>query len=128
MRLCGSRRPARTRSGLTPIKMNTITLVILSIIILGAVIWLVSTQRNQISLMKEIPISTKTLEDLLKELESLGFYQYTTPEIISKNETEALATGNIWGDEDVKRLWLADAEDLAEGGVKQFLEEMKPFL
>ena len=110
------------------IKMNTITIIILGIIVLGVIVWLMTTKYGQTSLTQENPTSIKTLEDLLNELESLGFYKYTTSEIASKNKAEVLATGNIFGDEETKRLWHADAEDLAEGGVKQFLEEMMPFL
>lgn len=68
------------------------------------------------------------LSRLLETWESLGFYQYVAPEQIDELKQEALATGYIFGWEGTARDFDADAENLAEGGVQEFLTKIAPFL
>ncbi len=72
--------------------------------------------------------SPNHLSRLLETLESLGFYQYVAPEQIDDLKQEALATGYIFGWEGTARDYEADAENLAEGGVHEFLAKIAPFL
>jgi hypothetical protein len=67
-------------------------------------------------------------EDLLAQLEALGFFRYTNPERLNPARHAVLQDGwsGIFGEGG--RLFAVDAEDLAEGGVAAFLEEVKPFL
>jgi len=64
----------------------------------------------------------------MTKLEKLGFYRYAARERIPQLKAEAAKTGYLYGGEHTRRDYLADSEDLAEGGVKHFLEEMQPFL
>jgi len=58
----------------------------------------------------------------------MGFYRYASPEQIPDLKHEARATGYVFGGEEVARDYDADAEDLAEGGVQDFLDRIRPFL
>jgi hypothetical protein len=68
------------------------------------------------------------IAELVERLDELGFYKYARPEDIARLKTEAVATGYPFGDEALQREYLADAEDLAEGGVKPFLDDLTPQL
>jgi len=67
-------------------------------------------------------------EDLLAQLEALGFFRYTSPERLKPARHAILQDGwsGIFGEEG--RLFAVDAEELAEGGVAAFFEEMRPLL
>jgi hypothetical protein len=67
-------------------------------------------------------------EDLLAQLEALGFFRYTSPERLKPARHAILQDGwsGIFGE--AGRLFAVDAEELAEGGVAAFLEEVRPFL
>jgi hypothetical protein len=65
---------------------------------------------------------------LLADLEALGFFRYTKPEDLEKLQNTILQEGwsGVFGASE--RLFFADAENLAEGGVSDFLAEVTPFL
>ena len=67
------------------------------------------------------------MQQLLNKLESLGFYKYTEPRLVKKAKAESLESGYLYV-EGTNRDFMADSEDLAEGGVKEFLESIRPFL
>ncbi|HZS44848.1 MAG TPA: hypothetical protein VFC63_07065 [Blastocatellia bacterium] len=69
----------------------------------------------------------KTIAPLLDELERLGFYKYTSPDQVEKVKAESIKTGYLFG-EMTGRDYIADSENLAEGGVKTFLNSLAPFL
>jgi hypothetical protein len=64
---------------------------------------------------------------LLTQLEAAGFYRYAPQDAISEAKTRALETGYLF-DESTRRVYWADAEDLAEGGVLEFIDTVEPFL
>lgn len=68
------------------------------------------------------------LGTLLDQLEKLGFYRYATPGQVSELKAEAAKTGYLFGGEGARRDYMADSEDLAEGGVKRFVDEILPLL
>ncbi|MDP9353167.1 MAG: hypothetical protein M3P51_16725 [Chloroflexota bacterium] len=65
---------------------------------------------------------------LLEQWEGMGFYRHASPQQISELKHEARATGYLFGGDAVARDYDADAEDLAEGGVQDFLERIGLFL
>lgn len=66
-------------------------------------------------------------QDLLIRLEQLGFYKYADSEGMERAKAQAFNIGLLFGD-DTKRAYLADEEDLAEGGVEALLREVRDFL
>src|ERR1041385_6258876 len=67
------------------------------------------------------------LNELVDTLEHLGFYRYASLEEAEAARAESLQTGFL----DciaVGRGFMTDSEDLAECGVAQFVEEVRPFL
>lgn len=73
-------------------------------------------------------MAAKNIRGLITRLAKLGFYRYAARERVPQLKAEAAKTGYLYGGEHTRRDYLADSEDLAEGGVKRFLEEMQPFL
>ena len=69
-----------------------------------------------------------TIADLQQQLEQLGFYKYAQPSDIARLKVESAASGYLFGDERLHRDYPADAEDLAEGEVKAFIDELAPQL
>ncbi|NHC42851.1 hypothetical protein G6549_23415 [Bacillus sp. MM2020_1] len=63
---------------------------------------------------------------LVDELESIGFFKYINSDKISQVKDEAITSGYLYCD--TGRDFLADEEDLSEGGVGTFFEEISPFL
>lgn len=65
---------------------------------------------------------------LLADLEALGFFRYTKPEDLEALQKAILKEGwsGIFGESG--RFFRADAENLAENGVSDFLSEVIPFL
>lgn len=65
---------------------------------------------------------------LLTDLDALGFFRYTKPEELEALQNAILKEGwsGVFGESG--RLFFADAEDLTEGGVSDFLSEVTPFL
>jgi hypothetical protein len=66
------------------------------------------------------------IAELLDELQSIGFYQYVDSSRISVVKAAAYESGYLYGD--TGRFFWADAEDLVEGGVGSFFQELQPFL
>ncbi|SMQ78173.1 hypothetical protein SAMN05444673_3278 [Bacillus sp. OV166] len=72
---------------------------------------------------------TKSYSDfslLLDELESNGFFKYLDSDKINEVKEEAIKSEYLYGD--TRRDFLADEEDLSEGGVGTFFFEISPFL
>jgi hypothetical protein len=67
------------------------------------------------------------MKELLDELETLGFYRYTDPRLVERIQARTVESGYLY-DEAVGRTFFADAEHLAEGGVKDFINAIVPFL
>lgn len=65
---------------------------------------------------------------LLIDLEDLGFFRYTSPERASQNREMILQLGWPGIFCESGRLFIADAEELAEGGVSAFVTEIALFL
>jgi len=77
---------------------------------------------------------------LVDQLEQLGFYNYTDPQYLEEAKADGSGFYGFYRDfsqetgkqfdihEVTKRAYLADSEDLAEGGVLKFLSEVEPFL
>ncbi|MDR7238746.1 hypothetical protein [Neobacillus drentensis] len=63
---------------------------------------------------------------LIDELESIGFLKYIDSDKINEVKDEVITSGYLYGD--TGRDFLADEEDLSEGGVGTFFEEISPFL
>lgn len=63
---------------------------------------------------------------LLDELESIGFFKYLDSDKINEVKKEAIKSEYLYGD--TGRDFLADEEDLSEGGVGTFFLEISPFL
>lgn len=65
---------------------------------------------------------------LLADLDALGFFRYTKPEDLERLQDTILKEGwaGVFGESG--RLFFADAENLTEGGVSDFLSEVTPFL
>ncbi|WP_419880503.1 hypothetical protein ACN6MY_12570 [Peribacillus sp. B-H-3] len=76
---------------------------------------------------EDLNIGNTSLLKLIDELDQLGFYKYLDySEDKDKAKQEAIKTGYIYGD--IGREFPADEEDLSEGGVGAFFEEITPFL
>ncbi|MGE5703113.1 MAG: hypothetical protein ACM32O_11325 [Clostridia bacterium] len=71
-------------------------------------------------------ISSSQVASLIDQLDAMGYYQYAS----QKNEiiAESKRSGYIFGDPVTNRAFFCDAENLAEGGVKTFLEDIDPAL
>jgi hypothetical protein len=67
------------------------------------------------------------MKQLLDDLERLGFYKYTAPELVESAKAEAIKTGYLYS-EPTHRDHFADSEDLAECGVRMFLQSIGQFL
>jgi hypothetical protein len=69
-----------------------------------------------------------TNRQFAKRLDELGFFKYMDPGEASKLKLEIAKTGWDGIFDETGRLFLADAESLAEWGVGSYLEELRPFL
>lgn len=65
--------------------------------------------------------------ELIRQLEQLGFYKYTDAAAIQEVQARILEIGYLF-DERTQRAYFADEEELAEGGVLDFLDTIDPFL
>ncbi|MBB3111834.1 hypothetical protein FHS18_003902 [Paenibacillus phyllosphaerae] len=65
---------------------------------------------------------------LITEFERLGYYKYTDADQLPAVKKDSISAGYVFGWEETNRDFHADAEDLAEGGVGQFLQQIEPFL
>lgn len=74
------------------------------------------------------PVDAGSMSALLDRLESLGFYKYASTDATAAARSRAAGTAFIFGDEAMGRAFHADAEDLAEAGVGEFLKEIEPAL
>lgn len=72
------------------------------------------------------PLRRRT--EFADRLESLGFFRYAPPTAMASLKHDFRESGwtAVFGE--TGRLFNADAEDLAEGGVGEFLREIEPFL
>src|SRR5207253_5697530 len=68
-----------------------------------------------------------TWNDLLAQLEALGFYKYTAPDEITRAKARALETRYLYHDS-THRSYITGEEDLAECGVLDFFTVIEPFL
>ena len=68
------------------------------------------------------------LSEFADRLEVLGFFRYTPPEVLAslKHDFQESSWAAVFGE--TGRLFLADAEDLTEGGVGDFLRGIELFL
>jgi len=64
---------------------------------------------------------------LMDRLEQLGFYRYVPAGQVAACKSKDVNASSPFTSES-SRVYLADAEDLAEGGVQGFLMELRPFL
>jgi hypothetical protein len=67
-------------------------------------------------------------EAFAKKLEALGFLDFCPPGARAQFRSELVSQGwdAIFGESG--RMFVADAEELAEGGVSEFVNELRPFL
>jgi hypothetical protein len=65
---------------------------------------------------------------LIDALEALGLYSHTSPQRLADVKAEAAKTRYLFGWEDTQRDYAADAEELAEGNVADFVRDVSPFL
>ena len=96
-----------------------ITLGIIAIIILVA-LYMTNNKKND--------NSQNDITSLINDFERLGYYKYTDEEKILRIKNESIKAGYLFGWEETYRDFHADGEDLAEGGVGQFFNELEPFL
>lgn len=71
--------------------------------------------------------SPDSFAQLMDQLESLGFYRYTDPASLAEARDEVLQHEWPFHGE-IRRLFRADAEELAEGGVSSLLADAEGFL
>ena len=70
-----------------------------------------------------------TPQDLVEELDALGFYRFVKPHRIERLKAQFLKSPSLWTlTHWTKRNYPADEERLAEGGVGTFLEELASIL
>lgn len=67
------------------------------------------------------------MEEFIDTLENLGFYKYCDPALVPELKAQFLMGGCLFH-EATKRAYYFDFEFLAEGDVKEYLEELSPFL
>jgi hypothetical protein len=77
---------------------------------------------------RQQPIAPGNMGALVQCLEQLNFYKYASLEDVVPLKAEAMTTGYLFGGEALHREHLADAEDLTEGRVKPFLDDLTPQL
>lgn len=89
---------------------------------------------------KEIPVenskenkeiskeNSKGINELILNLEKLGFYKYSEPSKIEEIKTECIKFGYVYGWEDTYRDFHVDAESIAEGGFEGFYKEINAFM
>ena len=70
---------------------------------------------------------SKQMKTMLIELEALGFYKHTNHQLVDELKEKSIKTGYLFWDE-TERIYMSDAEDLAEGFIDELLNEIEPFL
>ncbi len=65
---------------------------------------------------------------LVDQLAAFGYYQQVAPDAFPAFQQQLINSGYVFGGEETGRDYHADAEDLTEGGVQEFLETIAPFL
>jgi hypothetical protein len=106
-------------------------LVVLCLLIVIAAAWYRNAQPvEQSRADRTSPLLTHRsgITQLVDHLEHLGFYRYAAPAQVAELKAIAKATGYLFDDEFLFRDSHADAEDLAEGGVGAFLNDLAPLL
>ena len=74
------------------------------------------------------PMAETDWINLIDGLEKIGFYAHTSAERIPDVKAEAIRTHYLFGWEETERDWHADAEDLTEGDVADFVRRLSRFL
>lgn len=88
-----------------------------------------SDRLRRMSLSPRPPSPPRTRnEDLLAQLEALGFFRHTSPDRLKPARHAILRDGWPGIFSEGGRVFAVDAEELADGGVAAFLEEVRPFL
>ena len=67
------------------------------------------------------------MNSMLIELEALGFYKHTGQQLVEELKEKSIKAGYLFWDE-TGRIYGTDAEDLAEGFIGEFFDEIAPFL
>ncbi len=67
------------------------------------------------------------IKSLVERIDEMGFYKYADEQNISCLKKETIKSGFLYTDE-TKRIFMADAEDLAEGFIDHFYKKIEPFL
>ena len=70
---------------------------------------------------------SKQMNSMLIELEALGFYKHTGQQLVEELKEKSIKTGYLFWD-GTQRIYGSDAEDLAEGFIGEFFDEIAPFL
>ena len=70
---------------------------------------------------------SKQMNSMIIELDALGFYKHTNNQLINGIKEKSNRTGYLFWDE-TGRIYKCDAEDLAEGFIGEFFNEIAPFL
>jgi len=99
--------------------------VVLIVSIAAVVIIVVAKVRNTKS--KLMNSRARELSALIEKLENTEFFKFVKPEEITNTKQEILDDGFLFP-ESTGRYFMADAEDLAEQGVLEFLADISPFL
>src|SRR5690348_6074150 len=81
-------------------------------------------RRRSRSSVKSSPIMNDGFDSLLNQLEELGFYAYTDPTLIAEAKNRAKGVDFPY-DDLTNRFYPADAENLAEGGVLDFVQDIR---
>lgn len=74
-----------------------------------------------------ITIQGRKILSLIRRLAQMGFYKYTDIQIVEELKGKSRKSGYIFWDE-TQRIFMSDAEDLAEGFIEPFYMKMEPFL
>jgi len=103
--------------------------VIIGFVGLAIVAWLVKrfTAAQSIQPDRDQVAASDSLSALIDRLEALGFYRYVLPEKVAACKREDF-TNAFPFTSDSGRVFQVDSEELAEGNVQEFLEEIRPFL
>lgn len=103
--------------------MRNIIVIVLILLLLVILIGCNGRRRTRVG-----TVPKDSLEMLLSKLEALGYYKFIEKTEIDRVKAESLKAGYIFGWEESARDYMSDAEDLAEGGIGEFLETIRPFL
>ena len=100
-------------------KIGLITIIIIALIIVAFGSRQLQSKKNK--------VSYKDMSLLVSQLSALGYYHYTDASLVDELQADAIASGYLYDDE-TQRIYMTDAEDLAEGLVEPFFDDIAPFL